>query len=48
MFRTGVRNKPNTLFTFKPIKRQLMELKHAILTSMADPKDIKAKPSLLT
>lgn len=48
MFRTGVTNKLKTLFTFKPIKLQLTELKHAILTSMADPKDIKAKPSLLT
>lgn len=39
--------KPTILFTFKPIK-QLMEVKIAILVSMADPKDIKAQPSLLT
>ena len=39
--------KPTALFTFKPIKQQL-EVKHAILTSIADPKDIKAKPSFLT
>lgn len=42
------RKKRTTLSTFKPIKRWLMEAKHAMLTSMADPKDIMAKRSLLT
>lgn len=39
--------KPAILFTLHASKHRPLEVKHVIMTRMADPKDIKPKTSLL-